>query len=184
MVLLDKLLPRLRQRGHKVLIFSQFAMMLDLIEEYLSLKVPVLGTYQRVDGGVTGPTRQRAIDAFQSDEKCFAFLLTTRAGGQGINLTAADTVILFDSDWNPQGDNQGQARAHRIGQEREVSVYRLVTRGTYEERLLDRAMKKLSLEHALLQPAAMDGGGGGAAAAEAGAAVAAAGGRRGGGGGC
>ena len=122
MVLLDKLLPRLRQRGHKVLIFSQFAMMLDLIEEYLSLKVPVLGTYQRVDGGVTGPTRQRAIDAFQSDEKCFAFLLTTRAGGQGINLTAADTVILFDSDWNPQGDNQGQARAHRIGQERGLCV--------------------------------------------------------------
>jgi SNF2 family DNA or RNA helicase len=74
---------------------------------------PNLGSYERVDGSVKGDARQRAIDSFQTDERCFAFLLTTRAGGQGINLTAADTVILFDSDWNPQGDNQSQARAHR-----------------------------------------------------------------------
>jgi superfamily II DNA or RNA helicase len=151
MVLLDKLLPRLKARGHKVLLFSQFAIMLDLLEDYLELRAPVLGDYERVDGTVKGDARQRAIDRFQSDAACFAFLLTTRAGGQGINLTAADTVIIFDSDWNPQGDMQGQARAHRIGQERPVQVYRLVTRGTYEERMLDRAMKKLSLDHALLQ---------------------------------
>ena len=128
-------------------------MMLDLLEDYLTLRAHTLGGYERVDGAITGGARQRAIDRYQNDPETFAFLLTTRAGGQGINLTAADTVVIFDSDWNPQGDMQGQARAHRIGQERPVSVFRLVTRGTYEERMLDRAMRKLSLERAILQPA-------------------------------
>ena len=136
MVLLDKLLPKLKAGGHKVLIFSQFAMMLDLLEDYLLLSRPTLGGYQRVDGTVRGDARQEAIDRFQSDAETFAFLLTTRAGGQGINLTAADTVILFDSDWNPQGDMQAHSRAHRIGQERPVSIYRLVTSGTYRRRAL------------------------------------------------
>ena len=171
MVLLDRLLPRLRQRGHKVLLFSQFAIMLDVLEDYLTLRAHVLGDYERVDGSVRGDARQRAIDRFQSDPACFTFLLTTRAGGQGINLTAADTVILFDSDWNPQGDAQGQARAHRIGQERPVTVYRLVTRGTYEERMLDRAIRKLSLEHAILQPASFTAAASTAAAATAAAAT-------------
>ncbi|EOD27153.1 hypothetical protein EMIHUDRAFT_205103 [Emiliania huxleyi CCMP1516] len=155
MVLLHKLLPRLRRGGHKVLLFSQFKIMLDILEDYLLLRRPELGGYERVDGDVAGAERQAAIiaaiDRFQADEDCFAFLLTTRAGGQGINLTAADTVVIFDSDWNPQGDLQGQARAHRIGQSRPVKVYRLVTNNTYEQRLFERACLKLSLERALLQ---------------------------------
>ena len=98
MVLLDKLLPKLKRLGHKVLLFSQFAMLLDLLEDYLTLRRPMLGGYRRVDGTVGGAARQSAIDAFQSDDDCFVFLLTTRAGGQGINLTAADVVIIYDSD--------------------------------------------------------------------------------------
>ena len=168
MVLLDKLLPKLKRLGHKVLLFSQFAMLLDLLEDYLTLRRPMLGGYRRVDGTVGGAARQSAIDAFQSDDDCFVFLLTTRAGGQGINLTAADVVIIYDSDWNPQGDLQGQARAHRIGQTREVTVYRLVTNGTYEQRLYERACQKLSLDHALLS----NGGGAAARAARAAAAAA------------
>ena len=167
MVLLDKLLPKLKRLGHKVLLFSQFAMLLDLLEDYLTLRRPMLGGYRRVDGTVGGAARQSAIDAFQSDDDCFVFLLTTRAGGQGINLTAADVVIIYDSDWNPQGDLQGQARAHRIGQTREVTVYRLVTNGTYEQRLYERARQKLSLDPRSSPMAA-------AAAARAAAAAAAA----------
>ena len=152
MVLLHKLLPRLRAEGRKVLVFSQFCRMLDLLEDYLHLaQLP----FERLDGSISGVARQASIDRFQRGDAAtaFVFLLSTRAGGVGINLTAADTVVIFDSDWNPQGDMQGQARAHRIGQERPVSVFRLVTRGTYEERMLDRAMRKLSLERAILQPA-------------------------------
>ena len=150
MVLLDKLLPKLRLQGRKVLIFSQFTSMLDILSDYLHLRANKLGDYLRIDGCTPHDKRQEAIDRFQADPAIFAFLLSTRAGGQGINLTAADTVIIFDSDWNPQGDVQGQARAHRIGQEKEVKVYRLVTAATYEERMLQRAWSKLSLEQAIL----------------------------------
>eukprot|EP00964_Phaeocystis_antarctica_P147855 scaffold114562_cov33-Phaeocystis_antarctica.AAC.1 len=139
MVLLEKLLPRLKARGHKVLVFSQFSTTLDLLGEYLELRRASLGSYERIDGGVGGAERQAAIDRFQADAQSFLFLLTTRAGGQGINLAAADTVILFDSDWNPQGDLQGMARAHRLGQTRPVQIYRLVTVGTYEQRMFERA---------------------------------------------
>jgi chromodomain-helicase-DNA-binding protein 7 len=150
MVLLDKLLPHLRAGGHKVLIFSQMVKVLDLLEDYCRWRVY---PFERLDGNVKGTDRQAAIDRFtaaETTDDAFVFLLCTRAGGVGINLTAADTVVIFDSDWNPQNDIQAQARCHRIGQDKAVSVYRLITRGTYELEMFERASKKLGLDQAVL----------------------------------
>jgi superfamily II DNA/RNA helicase len=147
MVLLDKLLPKLQREDHKVLIFSQMVKMIDVIEEFCEARgYPV----ERLDGRVQGNDRQKAIDRFNTDPKSFIFLLSTRAGGVGINLTAADTVIIFDSDWNPQNDIQAMARCHRIGQSKNVTVYRLITRRSFEAEMFERASKKLGLEQALL----------------------------------
>ena len=111
-----------------MLIFSQFRIMLALLDEFLSMRGY---SYEQLDGSVTGDSRQAAIDRFCAEgSPTFLFLLGTRAGGVGINLTAADTVIIYDPDWNPQNDIQAQARCHRIGQTKTVSVYRLVTRDT------------------------------------------------------
>lgn len=107
MVLLDKLLPKLRQEGHKILIFSQMVKMLDLISDYCDFRD---FRYERLDGRVRGTERQKAIDRFEREPDSFLFLLSTRAGGVGINLTAADICIIFDSDWNPQNDIQAQVR--------------------------------------------------------------------------
>ena len=147
MVLLDKLLPKLRKEGHKVLIFSQMVRMIDYIEEYCEYReYPV----ERLDGRVSGNERQKSIDRFNNNINSFVFLLSTRAGGVGINLTAADTVIIFDSDWNPQNDVQAMARCHRIGQTSNVTIYRLITRKSFEAEMFDRASKKLGLEQAVL----------------------------------
>lgn len=147
MVLLDKLLPKLRAEGHKILIFSQMVKMLDFISEYCEFrKFP----YERLDGRVRGTERQKSIDRFERDKDSFLFLLSTRAGGVGINLTAADICIIFDSDWNPQNDVQAQARCHRIGQTKDVKIFRLVTSRTFEQEMFDRASKKLGLEQAVL----------------------------------
>ena len=146
MILIDKLLPKLREDGHKVLIFSQMVRILDIIEDYLHIRGY---TYERLDGGSSENERQAAIDRFKKEDR-FVFLLSTKAGGIGINLTAADTVIIYDSDWNPQNDIQAQARCHRIGQTQTVKVYRLITRGTYESEMFDRASKKLGLDHVVL----------------------------------
>jgi len=152
MMLLDKLLPKLQKDGHRVLIFSQFRIMLNLIEDYMLL----MGyTFERVDGAITGRKRQNAIDRYTQggeDDKpeIFAMLLSTRAGGVGINLTAADTVIIFDSDWNPQNDIQAQARAHRIGQLKKVKVYRFITRKSYETAMFQAASIKLGLDYAVM----------------------------------
>ncbi len=150
MVLLDKLLPKLRQGDHKVLIFSQMKRVLDMLEDYC-----VHCNYQveRLDGGIRGSDRQISIDRFnrkENNQSAFIFLLSTRAGGVGLSLTAADTVILYDSDWNPQNDIQAQDRVHRIGQTKPVKIYRLVTRGTYEMEMLHRASMKLGLDKAVL----------------------------------
>ena len=151
--LLDKLLPKLKSEGHRVLIFSQFVMMLDILEDYLRAHA---FEYGRIDGKVTGLRRQSVIDHFQGhkmkkgSEPPFAMLLSTRAGGVGINLTAADTVIIYDSDWNPQNDLQAMARCHRIGQTRPVSVYRLLTRQTYEEKMFHDASLKMGLDEVVL----------------------------------
>lgn len=148
MVLLDKLLSRLRKDGHRVLIFSQMVRMLDILADYLSIRgLP----YQRLDGTIPAPTRRIAIDHFNApDSPDFVFLLSTRAGGLGINLMTADTVIIFDSDWNPQADLQAMARAHRIGQKKHVSVYRFVSKDTIEEQVLERARRKMILEYAVI----------------------------------
>jgi hypothetical protein len=147
-VLLDKLLPKLKDDGHRVLIFTQMIPILDLIQEYCDWKN---WTYERLDGSIRGLERSAALERFNApDSNRFIFLLTTRAGGVGLNLASADTVIIFDSDWNPQQDMQAQARAHRIGQKNKVSIYRLVTRNTYESVLFLRASKKLGLDHAIL----------------------------------
>eukprot|EP01138_Halocafeteria_seosinensis_P003330 gb/GECG01003406.1/.p1 GENE.gb/GECG01003406.1/~~gb/GECG01003406.1/.p1 ORF type:complete len:1786 (+),score=287.15 gb/GECG01003406.1/:1-5358(+) len=150
MVLLDKLLPKLQSEGHRSLLFSQFSIMLDLLEEYLRWKSI---KYERIDGSVRGNSRQAAIDRFNApNSDTTVFLLSTKAGGQGINLTSADTVIIFDSDWNPQNDIQAQARCHRIGQTADiVRVYRLVTSRTYESEMFRRASKKLGLHQAVFE---------------------------------
>jgi ATP-dependent DNA helicase len=149
MLLLDTLLPRLFKLGHKVLIFSQFKTTLDILETYAS---QLRGwTTCRIDGSVAQEDRYEQITSFNTDKKTQLFLLSTRAGGQGINLTAADTVVLFDSDWNPQQDLQAMDRAHRIGQTRPVIVYRLATRGTVEETLLLKAEGKRKLEKLVIQ---------------------------------
>ncbi|KAL1508490.1 hypothetical protein AB1Y20_004591 [Prymnesium parvum] len=148
-VLLQKLLPKLQAEGHRVLIFSQFTKVLDLFEDFMEAYD---FSYERLDGSIAGSARQQAIDRFSDPESnCFIFLLSTRAGGQGINLTAADTVIVFDPDWNPQNDVQAMARCHRIGQTKAVQVYKLCTKGTYENHMLMRSNHKLGLEHAIMR---------------------------------
>merc|ERR1712203_952897 len=115
--------------------------------------------FQRLDGGIKGELRKNAIEHFNAEgSQDFCFLLSTRAGGLGINLATADTVIIFDSDWNPQNDLQAQARAHRIGQKEQVNVYRLVTKNSVEEEIIERAKKKMVLDKAVLQSMNTDQG--------------------------
>ncbi|CAO0794785.1 unnamed protein product [Mucor circinelloides] len=149
LVLIDKLLKKLIQGNHKVLIFSQFTSCLDILADYLRGREYA---YERIDGSVPGDQRQAAIDRFSTlpIEESFVFLLCTRAGGVGINLTAADTCIIFDSDWNPQNDLQAQARCHRIGQTKPVQIYRLICANTYEKDMFDRAGMKLGLDKAVM----------------------------------
>lgn len=159
LVLVDKLLKKLRENGHRVLIFSQMTKCLDLLVDYLKWRnYP----WERIDGSIKGEHRQASIDRFSNLENdSFVFLLCTKAGGVGINLTAADTVVIFDSDWNPQNDIQAQARCHRIGQKKSVKVYRLLTRNTYEREMFDKAGMKLGLDKAVLgkmRPSRAEGG--------------------------
>lgn len=149
MLLLDRLIPCLLKKGHKILIFSQFKSQLDIIQDWAT----ELRSWNccRIDGAIQQADRQAQIKAFNTGESHKIFLLSTRAGGQGINLVAADTVILFDSDWNPQQDLQAQDRAHRIGQTKPVIVYRLATKGTVEQTLLEKADAKRRLERLVIQ---------------------------------
>ncbi|XWS53660.1 hypothetical protein CRYUN_Cryun10bG0019800 [Craigia yunnanensis] len=149
MVLLDKLLPKLKERDSRVLIFSQMTRLLDILEDYLMFRGYL---YCRIDGNTGGDDRDASIEAFNKpgSEK-FVFLLSTRAGGLGINLATADVVILYDSDWNPQVDLQAQDRAHRIGQKKEVQVFRFCTEYAIEEKVIERAYKKLALDALVIQ---------------------------------
>ncbi len=158
LVLMDKLMRHFWKTGHKVLIFSQFTTMLDIIQDYFWLR-GWANRVCRIDGSVKLDERQSQIDEFnrEGSEKS-VFLLSTRAGGVGINLASADTVIIFDSDWNPHMDTQAQDRAHRIGQKNDVLVYRLVMEGSVELKILERANAKRSLER--LAMAGNFGGGG------------------------
>ena len=143
LLMLDRMLPRLREDGHRVLLFSQFTSMLDLLEDYCELRgLP----YVRLDGETNRVQRRLDVRRFNApNSPLFIFLISTRAGGLGLNLASADTVILYDSDWNPQVDLQAMERAHRIGQVKPVRVYRLVCSGSVEERMVSRAEKKLFL---------------------------------------
>jgi len=147
-VLMGKLLPKLFSGGHKVLIFSQMVRVLDLLEELIKV---MKYRYERLDGSTSASSRSASVDRFNK-KSCqrFVMLLSTRAGGLGLNLTAADTVVIFDSDWNPQNDLQAMARAHRIGQTRAVRVYRLLTAKTYEMHMFHSASMKLGLDRAVL----------------------------------
>jgi len=156
MVLLMKLLPKLQSGGHKVLIFSQMVRVLDLLEELLRFKKYA---YERLDGSTGATARATAVDRFNKKSyQRFVMLLSTRAGGLGLNLTSADTVVIFDSDWNPQNDLQAMARAHRIGQTRAVRVYRLLTAKTYEMHMFHSASMKLGLDRAVLAHQRQQGG--------------------------
>ncbi|RLM73680.1 hypothetical protein C2845_PM15G18740 [Panicum miliaceum] len=148
---LAELLPSLANNGHRVLIFSQWTTMLDILEWALE----VIGvTYRRLDGGTPVTERQTIVDTFNNDRSIFACLLSTRAGGQGLNLIGADTVIIHDMDFNPQMDRQAEDRCHRIGQQKPVTVYRLVTKGSVDENIYEIARRKLVLDAAILQSGA------------------------------
>ncbi|XP_022245679.1 chromodomain-helicase-DNA-binding protein Mi-2 homolog isoform X2 [Limulus polyphemus] len=149
-IVLAKMMRQLRETGHRVLIFSQMTKMLDIMEDFIESEGY---KYERIDGGITGNLRQDAIDRFNAPgAQQFVFLLSTRAGGLGINLATADTVIIYDSDWNPHNDIQAFSRAHRIGQSNKVMIYRFVTRGTVEERITQVAKKKMMLTHLVVRP--------------------------------
>lgn len=146
---LDKLLKKFKEQGSRVLIFSQMSRVLDIMEDYCYFREY---EYCRIDGSTAHEDRISAIDEYNApDSKKFIFLLTTRAGGLGINLTSADIVVLFDSDWNPQADLQAMDRAHRIGQKKQVQVFRLVTDNSVEEKILERATQKLKLDQLVIQ---------------------------------
>jgi ATP-dependent DNA helicase len=145
MMLLDRLLPALIEKGHKVLIFSQMTNMLNIIEDYLTFVRKI--SFCRIDGSVSLRERTTEIASFQDSKQDFkVFLLSTRAGGLGLNLVAADTVIIFDSDWNPQVDLQAQDRVHRFGQSKPVIIYRFLAADSIEKRILERARAKRTLE--------------------------------------
>lgn len=153
MVVLDKLLVKLKEQGSRVLIFSQFSRMLDLLEDYCWWRKY---DYCRLDGSTPHEERSRAIDAYNApNSEKFVFMLTTRAGGLGINLATADVVIIYDSDWNPQSDLQAMDRAHRIGQKKQVRVFRLITENTVDERIIEKAEAKLRLDNIVIQQGRM-----------------------------
>ena len=154
--LMDRMLDRLHKDGHQVLIFSQMTKVLNIIEDYLNYRN---WRYCRIDGQTNIDDRQKAMDVFnaeatggkngtrnKADDRCFVFMLSTRAGGLGINLTAADTCIIFDSDWNPHADSQAMDRCHRLGQTRPVAVYRLLTCGSVDIEMMEKQVSKKKLE--------------------------------------
>jgi DNA excision repair protein ERCC-6 len=146
--ILSKLLPIWKKQGHRVLIFCQWKKMLNIIERYVNLQGWKFG---RLDGNTNVAARQKLVDRFNSDESYFGLLCTTRTGGVGLNLTGANRIIIYDPDWNPQTDAQARERAWRFGQEKEVTVYRLITAGTVEEKIYHRQIFKTALSNRVLQ---------------------------------
>lgn len=152
--LLDRILPKLAATGHRVLLFCQMTQCMTIIEDYLSWRKY---TYLRLDGTTKSEERGDLLKKFnQKDSDIFIFLLSTRAGGLGLNLQTADTVVIFDSDWNPHQDLQAQDRAHRIGQRNEVRVLRLMTVNSVEERILAAARYKLNMDEKVIQAGMFD----------------------------
>ncbi|KAK8568847.1 hypothetical protein V6N13_106729 [Hibiscus sabdariffa] len=145
---LEVLLRRLKSEGHRALIFTQMTKMLDILEAFIN----IYGyTYMRLDGSTQPEERQTLMQRFNTNPKIFLFILSTRSGGVGINLVGADTVIFYDSDWNPAMDQQAQDRCHRIGQTREVHIYRLISESTIEENILKKANQKRALDDLVIQ---------------------------------
>jgi ATP-dependent helicase STH1/SNF2 len=152
--LLDRLLPKLERTGHRVLIFFQMTQVMDIMEDYLRFRNL---KYMRLDGSTKADDRQTMLKEFNAqDSDYFCFLLSTRAGGLGLNLQTADTVIIFDTDWNPHQDLQAQDRAHRIGQKNEVRIFRLITSESVEEVILERAHQKLDIDGKVIQAGKFD----------------------------
>merc|ERR1712029_822513 len=147
---MSRLLRQLKEGAHRVLIFTQMTKVLDVLEAFLSFHGFI---YLRLDGSTRVEQRQLLMERFNNNTKYFAFILSTRSGGVGINLTGADTVIFYDSDWNPTMDAQAQDRCHRIGQTRDVHIYRLVSERSIEENILKKANQKR-----LLGDLAIEGG--------------------------
>uniref|UniRef100_A0A452QGK0 Proliferation-associated SNF2-like protein n=1 Tax=Ursus americanus TaxID=9643 RepID=A0A452QGK0_URSAM len=154
-LILDRMLPELKARGHKVLLFSQMTRMLDILMDYCHFRN---FNFSRLDGSMSYSEREKNMHSFNTDPDVFIFLVSTRAGGLGINLTAADTVIIYDSDWNPQSDLQAQDRCHRIGQTKPVVVYRLVTANTIDQKIVERAAAKRKLEKLIIHKNHFKGG--------------------------
>ncbi|KAK6193834.1 Tripeptidyl-peptidase sed2 [Pestalotiopsis sp. IQ-011] len=147
--LLNTLLPKLKERGHRVLIFSQFLLSLTILEDFMT----AIGlAHARIDGSLSALEKQKRIDAFNDpNSELFAMLLSTRAGGVGINLATADTVIIYDPDFNPHQDIQALSRAHRIGQKNKVLCFQMTTKDTVEEKIMQIGRKKMALDHALIE---------------------------------
>lgn len=147
--LLDRIIPKLIKTGHRMLIFTQMTQLIDILEYFLKYRgIKLL----RLDGATKLEERAMRVAEFNRENSEYSvFLLSTRAGGLGLNLQTADTVILFDSDWNPQMDLQAQDRAHRIGTMKEVRVFRLITNGTIEENILSKASYKKNLDEMIIQ---------------------------------
>lgn len=152
--LLDRILPKFKKSGHRVLMFFQMTQVMDIMEDYLRLKEL---KYLRLDGSTKADDRTGMLKVFNDPQsEYFCFLLSTRAGGLGLNLQTADTVIIFDTDWNPHQDLQAQDRAHRIGQKNEVRILRLITSDTVEEVILERALQKLDIDGKVIQAGKFD----------------------------
>ena len=152
--LLDRILPKLKRTGHRVLIFFQMTQVMDIMEDYLRFRNL---KYMRLDGSTKADDRQDMLKEFNAENsEYFCFLLSTRAGGLGLNLQTADTVIIFDTDWNPHQDLQAQDRAHRIGQKNEVRILRLITSESVEEVILERAHQKLDIDGKVIQAGKFD----------------------------
>lgn len=152
--LLDRILPKFKATGHKVLIFFQMTSVMNIFEDFLRLRDM---KYLRLDGSTKAEDRQDMLKSFNKPESdIFCFLLSTRAGGLGLNLQSADTVIIFDTDWNPHQDLQAQDRAHRIGQKNEVRILRLITNDSVEEVILERAHQKLDIDGKVIQAGKFD----------------------------
>ncbi|EPY21362.1 helicase [Strigomonas culicis] len=141
-------LKKLRLEGHRMLIFTQFTHMLNILERFLALVgIP----YLRLDGSTKAELRQQYVERFNEDEGLTCMILSTRSGGIGLNLTGADTVIFYDSDWNPTMDLQAQDRCHRIGQTRPVTIYRLISTHTVEENILQKARERKKLNNLVIR---------------------------------
>ncbi|KAK3715437.1 transcriptional regulator [Vermiconidia calcicola] len=152
--LLDRILPKLKATGHRVLMFFQMTQIMNIMEDFMRLRDH---SYLRLDGATKADDRSELLKQFNApDSPYFCFLLSTRAGGLGLNLQTADTVIIYDSDWNPHQDLQAQDRAHRIGQKNEVRILRLISSNSVEEKILERAQFKLDMDGKVIQAGKFD----------------------------